>query len=204
MDPLRQSLWLLGLELFETLLLCQTFRSMKWFLCTKRFFFLEKKQILRGTRRSALTDEVICREVAFFIFECATHHSSWIFLEKVFFLLRHFEYNTSRPKTKETTRKEKEPTCTWHVCKGPGQECVFCLKGRVEFIHGGLDCFVLHSALIKPIDGVKIVNNAHDEIVRKSLSDLIVCICMRVCVRTHRLVCRNEIQACNCGRATFH
>ena len=152
------------------------------FCARKDFFFLEKKQILRGTRRSALTDEVICREVAFFIFECATHHSSWIFLEKVFFLLRHFEYNTSRPKTKETTRKEKEPTCTWHVCKGPGQECVFCLKGRVEFIHGGLDCFVLHSALIKPIDGVKIVNNAHDEIVRKSLSDLIVCLCVFVCV----------------------
>ena len=55
------------------------------FCARKDFFFLEKKQILRGTRRSALTDKVICREVAFFIFECATHHSSWIFLEKVFF-----------------------------------------------------------------------------------------------------------------------
>ena len=152
------------------------------FCARKDFFFLEKKtNTPRNEALSAHGRSNMSRGCFFYLW--MRNASLKLDLSrKSFFLLRHFEYNTSRPKTKETTRKEKEPTCTWHVCKGPGQECVFCLKGRVEFIHGGLDCFVLHSALIKPIDGVKIVNYAHDEIVRKSLSDLIVCLCVFVCV----------------------
>ena len=55
------------------------------FCARKDFFFLEKKQILRGTRRSALTDEVICREVAFLSLNAQRITQAGSFSKKFFF-----------------------------------------------------------------------------------------------------------------------